>query len=117
MKALWRLGRGSVAEIRAVHAESQGTELAYTTVMTLLTRLAGKGAVKVDKKKQPFVYEPAFRRESVVRQRLRRFLDTVFDGEADALVLHLARDESLSGEELERIRASLGDESPDEDDA
>jgi len=48
MKALWDVQCGTVAEIRGRHAAMTGAELAYTTVMTLLSRLAAKGAVKVD---------------------------------------------------------------------
>mgnify|MGYP001822712116 CR=1 FL=1 len=107
MKALWQVQRGTVADVRAKHAEMTGAELAYTTVMTLLTRMVAKGAVSVDKRKQPFHYKPAFRRESVLRSRLKGFLDTVFDGRADALILHLVEDESLSADELARIRAKL----------
>jgi predicted transcriptional regulator len=103
MKVLWTLNRATVAEVRDEHNRMYGTELAYTTVMTLLGRLASKRAVKVDKLRQPYIYRPAFRRESVLRDRLRQFLDTVFDGKADSLVLHLVEDESLSLEELRRI--------------
>ena len=42
MKALWQLGKGSVSEVRA-ELQSRGNELAYTTVMTFLGRLAGHG--------------------------------------------------------------------------
>lgn len=103
MKVLWTLNRATVAEVRDEHNRMYGTELAYTTVMTLLGRLAAKRALKVDKARQPYMYRPAFRRESVLRDRLRQFLDTVFDGKADSLVLHLVEDESLSLEELRRI--------------
>ena len=102
LKALWALSRGSVAEVRAELAR-RGQELAYTTVMTLLTRLAAKQAVAVDKEREPFVYRAAYRRESVLRDRLRDFVRDVFDGEADALVLRLVEDETLSLTELEEI--------------
>ena len=39
MKALWELSKGSVAEVRA-SLQQRGNDLAYTTVMTLLGRLA-----------------------------------------------------------------------------
>ncbi len=107
MKLLWELECATVAKVRAEHNRQFDTELAYTTVMTLLGRLAGKGAVKVDKSKQPYRYRPAFRRESVLRDRLRRFVDTVFDGQADSLVLHLVADESLSLEELRDIERKI----------
>src|SRR6266545_437115 len=109
MKALWRLERGTVADVRAAHARLSGSDLAYTTVMTLLGRLAAKRAVKVDRGRQPFVYRPAFRRDSVLRERLKQFIDSVFDGEAESLVLHLVEDEALGRDELRRIQRRLAE--------
>jgi BlaI family penicillinase repressor len=108
MKALWELGTGSVAEVRA-ELQKRGNELAYTTVMTLLGRLAAKNAVAVDKSREPFVYKPAHRRESVLRDRLRDFVREVFDGKADSLVLRLVEDESLSREDLLEIERKIAD--------
>jgi predicted transcriptional regulator len=102
LKALWQLGKGSVAEVRAELAV-RGSDLAYTTVMTLLGRLAQKHAVSVDRSREPFLYKAAHRRESVLRDRLRDFVREVFDGEADALVMRLVEDERLSLSELEAI--------------
>ncbi len=107
MKALWQLGRATVAETRAALTKRDGTELAYTTVMTLLGRLAAKGAVAVDKDREPFIYAPAFRRESILRDRLRSFLSDVFDGDSHAMVLGLVADESLSLDELRAIEKNL----------
>jgi BlaI family penicillinase repressor len=107
MKVLWRLERATVAEVRADHNTANDTELAYTTVMTLLGRLAAKGALIVDKSRQPFVYRPAFRRESVLRDRLREFVATVFDGQSSALVAHLVDDDSLSLDELRAIERKV----------
>jgi BlaI family transcriptional regulator, penicillinase repressor len=106
MKALWRRRAGTVAEVRAALAEA-GIAQAYTTVMTLLGRLADKDAVKVDRDRQPFVYRPALRRDTVLRARLGSFLREVFDGEAEELVLHLVEDEALSPDELRRIQRKL----------
>lgn len=108
MKALWELGKGSVAEVRAELA-SRGHDLAYTTVMTLLGRLAAKNALLVDKTREPFVYKPAHRRESVLRERLREFVRDVFDGQADSLVLRLVEDESLTREELRDIERRIAE--------
>ncbi|MEJ7597398.1 MAG: BlaI/MecI/CopY family transcriptional regulator [Kofleriaceae bacterium] len=108
MKALWAVDRGSVADVRAELAR-RGQELAYTTVMTLLTRLATKGAVAVDREREPFVYRAAYRRESVLRDRLRDFVREVFDGEAGSLVLNLVEDESLSRAELRAIERKIAD--------
>jgi len=116
MKALWHLRRATVAEVRAELARKDGNDLAYTTVMTLLGRLATKGAVVVDKAREPFVYKAAHRKESVLRDRLRTFLRDVFDGDADALVLRLVETESRSLDELRELEKRLGDSEKAEDD-
>jgi len=108
MKALWEVGSGSVADVRAELAK-RGNELAYTTVMTLLGRLAAKRAVVVDRAREPFVYRPAHRRESVLRDRLREFVREVFDGHAESLVLNLVEDASLSRAELRAIERKIGE--------
>lgn len=108
MKALWQVGMGTVAEVRA-ELGKRGQELAYTTVMTLLGRLAAKRAVQVDKAREPFVYRPAHRRESVLRDRLREFVREVFDGQADSLVLNLVESESLSRAELRAIERKIAE--------
>ena len=77
--------------------------------MTLLTRLAAKQAVVVDKAREPFVYKPAHRRESVLRERLRDFVREVFDGKADSLVLRLVEDETLSRADLQRIEKMIAE--------
>jgi predicted transcriptional regulator len=77
--------------------------------MTLLGRLAAKSAVLVDKTREPFVYRPAHRRESVLRDRLREFVRDVFDGQADSLVLRLVEDESLTREELREIERKIAE--------
>jgi BlaI family penicillinase repressor len=106
MKALWEVGTGTVAEVRSALGRS-GRELAYTTVMTLLGRLAAKRAVVVDRTREPFVYRPVHRRESVLRDRLREFVREVFDGQAESLVLNLVEDESLSRTELRAIERRI----------
>ncbi len=108
MKALWQLTHGTVAEVRA-ELLRRGQDLAYTTVMTLLGRLAAKQAVVVDKDREPFIYKAAHRRESVLRDRLREFVRDVFDGEAESLVLNLVEDESLSRAELRAIERKIAD--------
>ena len=112
MKVLWLRERATVAEVRAELNKKPGVDLAYTTVMTLLGRLAAKGAVAVDKDREPYVYAPAFRRESVLRDRLRSFLSDVFDGDSQAMVLGLVADESLSLDELRAIERDLGGDRP-----
>jgi BlaI family penicillinase repressor len=107
LKVLWELRSGTVATVRARFNERNGRELAYNTLLTFLRRLENKGAVRVDKERHPFVYRPAQKEKSALRQRVRRFVDAVFDGSVDDLILHLIADDSISEEDVVRLRKKL----------
>ncbi|MFD1833214.1 MULTISPECIES: BlaI/MecI/CopY family transcriptional regulator [Streptomyces] len=59
--------------------ERLGGDLAYTTVITILTRLLGKGAVTREKAGRSFVWSPAADEAGLAALRMRR----VLDGESD----------------------------------
>ncbi len=107
MKILWETGAGTVRQCLDALPADGGDPPAYTTVMTMLKQLADKGALTVDRERQPFVYKPAVRRDRVLGQRLTQFLQTVFDGRAEDLVLHLAEEANLSSDDLHRIETRI----------
>lgn len=107
MKILWQAGPGTVRDVKDALAAEGGEPPAYTTVMTLMNQLAAKGALDVDRDRQPFVYRPAVKRERVLTDRLRQFIQTVFDGQAGELVLRLVEEAELSPDDLRRIEAQI----------
>ncbi len=107
MKVLWETGPGTVRQCLDVLSTEGGDAPAYTTVMTMMTQLAEKGALSVDRERQPFVYTPAIRRDRVLGQRLSQFLQTVFDGQAGDLVLRLVGEADLTDEDLRQIEAGI----------
>jgi predicted transcriptional regulator len=120
IKALWSVAAkhsGAVADapegctvhaVRAILAK-QGNALAYTTVMTLLGRLATKAAVTVDRTREPFVYHAAVGKSHFLRHRLREFLRDVFDDDAGTLILGLVEDQSLSFDELRGLEDKVAE--------
>jgi len=107
MKVLWKLGEATVRECLDALPSEKREPPAYTTVMTMMTQLADKGALNVDRERQPYIYRPAVRRDQVLAVRLKDFLQNVFDGRAEDLVLQLAEETDLSAEELRRIEAKI----------
>jgi BlaI family penicillinase repressor len=116
MKVLWQLGSGTVQQVIDALPPSE-TKPAYTTIMTMMKNLGEKGALEVDRGRQPFVYTPQVRREQVLRQRLESFVQTVFDGQAEDLVLHLVEESDLSAEDLRRIEDKIQKRAARESDA
>jgi len=71
MDRLWKRGQATVREI--VDDLGKTRSLAYTTVMTIMTRLHTKGLLQRDRDGKTYVYRPAFSREQH-RERLSREL-------------------------------------------
>ncbi|GMU84651.1 MAG: BlaI family transcriptional regulator [Planctomycetota bacterium] len=109
LKAVWRLGEVTVRDVRDLleKDDADGDPPAYTTVMTLMNQLASKGALDVDRDRQPYVYKAAVRRDSVLAERLKQFVSTVFDGQAGELVLRLVEEVDLSPDVLKRLEAMI----------
>lgn len=59
--------------------------LAYTTVMTLLERLAKKGGVARRKVGRAFLYTPKIEREAMRRKAIQELADSLFDGSTELL--------------------------------
>ena len=91
LNALWVLGEANVADVR--RQVSQSKPLAYTTIMTLLERLARKGVVSRRKVGRAFFYTPAVERDLLQRAALRQFVESFFDGSEAKLVGFLAHGE------------------------
>jgi predicted transcriptional regulator len=72
-----------VHDVRRLVSETR--PLAYTTVMTLLDRLARKGITVRRKVGRAFAYSSQLSQDSVRKLAFRDFIDYYFDGSADAL--------------------------------
>lgn len=107
LRTLWRISPASAQEVREEHNRKSGKDLKYTTVMTLLTRLAEKGVLKVDRERQPFQFVPAVTREQMLRQRVNEFVDLFFDGQPVDLAVRLVEETDLSEESLKRLEETL----------
>jgi predicted transcriptional regulator len=87
LKALWALGEGNVKDVRLRLTANRN--LAYTTVLTVLDRLARKGGVARRKVGRSFVYAPVLSRDALRRLAVKELVDCFFDGSEDALRRYL----------------------------
>lgn len=87
MRALWSLGQATVQEVRACLTPER--PLAYTTVMTLMDRLARKGVVERRKQGRAHLYTPAVAEIEVRERALERFVEDFFSGSRAELRAHL----------------------------
>lgn len=105
MKVVWRLDQATVRDVYETLRKQRA--VAYTTVMTMMKILEEKGYLKRTLVEKAYLYRPSKPRHQVVGAMVRDFVDRVFDGASDALLLHLAKDERLSPKEREAITRML----------
>ncbi len=105
MSILWRLGSGSVSEVRDELSE----KLAYTSVLSALQTLEEKGYVRHEAEGRAYRYFPTVEAERAGESALARIRDAVFQGSAERMFAQLVSDRGLSRKELERMRKLLSE--------
>jgi len=99
MDAVYRLGRATVAEVRA-ELEDPPT---YSAVRGMLRFLEDKGLLRHEQDGVRYVYIPTVGRSKARRSALRHLVRTFFGGSAQEAVAALLEDTQLSPEELDRL--------------
>ena len=105
MKIVWKTGQATVREVYETLLDRR--KVAYTTVLTMMKILEAKGYLTKDREERAHVYRPARAEHTVVRSMVREFVDRVFNGSAQPLLLHLVKDRRLSEREVEELTRLL----------
>ena len=108
MTILWKLGSGTVAEVR----ERLPDDLAYTTVLSLIRTMQDKELVRHEPEGRAHRYFPLIQEKAVRRSALKQLVETVFHGAPELLLTQLVSDRRLSDEDLRRIRQLIDERLP-----
>jgi predicted transcriptional regulator len=84
MECVWELGSASVKEVHRCLQERR--EIAYTTVMTVMSRLATKGLLTSRPEGRAYIYEAVADRETYCADAVRSFMSEML-ADADKAVL------------------------------
>jgi BlaI family transcriptional regulator, penicillinase repressor len=87
MNTLWPMGQGTVREIRDRLAPRRPR--AYTTIMTIMDRLARKGIVERRKVGRAYMYRPNLSAEEARGHALDQVIENFFAGSKEALLAQL----------------------------
>jgi BlaI family transcriptional regulator, penicillinase repressor len=101
MKVVWSKEQATVRDVYETLLERR--KIAYTTVMTMMKILEQKKYLRKSQDDRAFVYRPAKPKKQVIQGMVREFVDRVFNGSAEPLLLHLVEDRKLSGKDLDEI--------------
>lgn len=105
MKLVWQRDTATVRDIYEALLEHR--KIAYTTVMTMMKILETKGYLKKRRQDRAFVYRPAHPKNQVIGGMLREFIDRVFNGSAEPLLVHLVKTRHIREKELQTIKRML----------
>jgi predicted transcriptional regulator len=106
MKIVWERPTVTVRDVYEALLERR--KVAYTTVMTMMKILEQKGYLNRKQVDRAYVYRPAQPKSRVVRAMVRDFVNRVFNGSAEPLLVHLIEDRRLTPEEISEIRRLIG---------
>lgn len=105
MKIVWQRESATVRDV--YEALLARRKVAYTTVMTMMKILEEKKYLKKTQVERAYVYWPAQPEQQVVRSMVREFVNRVFNGSAEPLLVHLVEDRKLDARDLEELRHLL----------
>ena len=102
MRVLWEKGPCTSPEI------FEGMDKNISTLKTLLKRLVDKGAVDAEEiNSRNYRYSAKLTEEEYIRNARKSFLQTVFGGSREKLLLNFVKEEHVTREELERLMEKI----------
>lgn len=108
MKILWREGPSNVQGVQ--QNLPHGSDLAYTTVQTMLNVLHRKGRVRRKLKGRAYEYKAVVSEEKVLGQAVRDLIDRMFGGSSEELVMSLVKTRQVNPSRLAQLSEMLADE-------
>ncbi len=103
MQVLWREGPSNV---QAVHTKLQ-SDLAFTTVQTVLNVLHQKGRVRRTLKGRAYEYRATESKDSVLGQAVLDLVRRMFGGSSEELVMSLVKTRQIDPAALARLQQRI----------
>ena len=98
MQVLWTGGPATVAAVQ----EQLGSDLAYTTVQTMLNVLLRKKKVRRAPAGRAFTYEAAVSREGAMGAAIKDLVSRMFGGSGEAMLMALIDTQQVTPEQIAR---------------
>ena len=105
MNHLWDRSPRTITELTAAVKDETGWS--KNTVITMLSRLEAKGAVRHEEGLRAKRYFPAVERQAAARAETENFLSKVYGGNLGLMVSNLVESRKLSPEDIAELSAIL----------
>ena len=115
MKVFWQTDEITAEAVRE-QLHEQGEQLAYVTVANVVRGLLDKKFLELTHRERPYRYRTARTFEDVSNRLVRNFLQQLFEGSREAMLVHVLKQKKLSQSERALLNEVL-QESEEESDA
>lgn len=105
MNCLWSRSPGTITELTA--SLKADTGWSKNTVITMLSRLEAKGAVRHEEGGKAKRYYPALRREDAAREETENFLSKVYGGSLGLMMSAMVESRQLTEADIAELSAIL----------
>ena len=105
MEVLWR--KHPLTALEVVQQLTRHKQWQDQTIRTMLRRLIRKKALSYRAEGKIYFYSPAISREQCVRGESRTFLERVFGGTTQPLLVQMVQEAKLSPEEIAELKRIL----------
>lgn len=105
LQVLWNRGPSTVREVHEALGGDERTR--YTTTLKQLQVMAEKRLVNRDESQRSHVYSANIKAQKTEQSLVSEFVDRVFDGSVQKMVIHALESGKVSDEEIAEIRRLL----------
>ena len=106
LQVLWKHGPSTVRFVND-QLNEQKREVQYTSTLKLMQIMVEKGLLGRDESQMKHVYSAALEEGKAKSALLERFVNTLYEGSASSLMMHLIGHKKTSKKELEQIKELL----------
>lgn len=95
----------NIVTVKDIHEELvRKREIAYTTVMTVMTRLFEKGILRRTQSGRTYIYKPKYSRDQIARNLMDRVKDKIFRGNLEGIFSYMLSQNAISAMEIGRLK-------------
>lgn len=106
MKVIWELGSATSSQI--VEQLKKTTDWKPKTIQTLITRLASKEAIEVDKSnKKSYIYMPKISEEEYKSFASTSFIEKLYNGSINMMIASFIKNKKMSKDDIEELKNLL----------
>lgn len=105
MKIIWRLEEVTSSEVIDNLKDKQNWK--NTTIKSLISRLLNKEAIGFKKVGKEYFYFPLVSEEECIKEEMESFLNKVFNGSLNSMLLSFIESDNLTKEEIRELKDAL----------